>query len=109
MSAFSVEKTNLFRRGLAYFLLAFALLFAQQGGFAHELSHFARAQTGKQVPHSPACEQCGAYSQVGAGAVSHIVPFALPTLPATVYVFRGVVHATPRFFHRLSRGPPLLA
>jgi len=100
----------MFRRGLAYFALAFALLFAQQGGLAHELSHLARSsQTDKQLPHSPACEQCGAYSQVGSGAVSHAVPFVLPEIGGTSYSFHDAAHSARRIYSTLSRAPPFLA
>jgi hypothetical protein len=99
------------RRGFAYFVLAFALLFAQQGGIAHELSHFARdaSQSEKQLPHSKACGQCVSYSQVDAGAVSQAVPFALPEAGGASYVFRGVAYSAQRSFSYRSRAPPALA
>lgn len=92
-------------------MLAFALLFAQQGGFAHELSHFAHdaSQTGKQLPHSKACEQCATYSQLGTGAVSQAVPFDLPVVGCTGYVFRAAEYTAQHFFSHLSRAPPFLA
>lgn len=101
----------MFRRALTHFMLAFALLFAQQGGFAHELSHFARdaSQTDKQLPHSKACEQCASYSQVGAGAVSEAVPFALPAVGCASYVWRGAEYTAQPVFTHLSRAPPFLA
>lgn len=52
--------------------LAFVLLFAQQAGWVHAASHLAsdRAPAEKQLPHSPACEQCVAHAPLGAGLVS---------------------------------------
>lgn len=99
----------MFRRGLSLFVLAFSLLFAQQGGFAHELSHAARsAQSDKQLPHSKVCDQCGAYSQVVSGAVSAL-SFALPPCAASVYFFTDATPVARHFFHQLSRAPPLFA
>lgn len=101
----------MFRRALAHLTLAFALLFAQQGGFAHELSHFARntSQTEKQLPHSKVCEQCASYSQVGAGAVSQAIPFALPDVGCATYAWRSAEYSARPFFSHLSRAPPFLA
>lgn len=101
----------MFRRALSHLMLAFALLFAQQGGFAHELSHFARdaSQTEKQLPHSKVCEQCASYSQVGSGAISQPVPLAQPSAGNTPFVFCSAEHSAPRFFSHLSRAPPFPA
>jgi len=96
----------MFRRGLAYFILVFSLLFAQQGGFAHELSHLSPAsQQDKQLPHT-ACDQCGAYSQVGAGAISQAVSFASPEPGGTTYARRNVVHSARHRHSHLPRAPP---
>lgn len=101
----------MFRRGLAYFVLAFSLLFAQQGGFAHELGHFSGSsqQSEKQLPHSKSCDQCGAYAQVGSGAVSQSIPFALPESAGAVYSFHDVASTARHFSRHRSRAPPFLA
>jgi hypothetical protein len=101
----------MFRRAFAHFMLTFALLLAQQGGFAHELSHFAHASspTDKQLPHSKACEQCASYSQLGTGFIAQPVFLAAPDFAGTAYLFCGVEHPAPRFFSHLSRAPPSLA
>lgn len=100
----------MFRRGLAYFVLVFSLLFAQQGGFAHELSHAGSSQQSeKQLPHSKACDQCGAYSQVGAGAVSQGIRFDPPEYSGVAYSFLDVVHLARHFSSHHSRAPPVLA
>ena len=100
----------MFRRGLRYFLLVFFLLFAQQGGFAHEISHVARTTQGeKQLPHSTVCDQCAAYSQVGAGAISQPLPFTPPQWVATRYEYLHVAHVARHCFHYPSRAPPSLA
>ena len=54
-------------------LLALILLFAQQAGVIHALSHTLaeQSQQNKQLPHSPAaCGQCAAYTQLGSRAVA---------------------------------------
>jgi hypothetical protein len=99
----------MFRRGLAHFLLMFALLFAQQGGFAHELGHLsASSQPEKQLPHSKVCDQCGAYSQVGAGAVSQPAALQLPEFRAVVCGAQDVARPARHFSGHRSRAPPLL-
>ena len=98
------------RRGLAYFVLVFSLLFAQQGGFAHELSHVPTSSQGeKQLPHSKLCDQCGAYSQVGAGAVAQTISFQPQTFSGTVQALPDVVPHAAQFTTPLSRAPPFLA
>ena len=101
---------TLLRRTFAYLVLAFALLFAQHGGVAHELSHLAggSSQQDKQLPHK-ACDQCAAYAQVAGGAVSQSW-MALPQLAAgQTSHFQGVYIATPAFFSYPSRAPPAFA
>lgn len=103
--------STMLRRALAHLMLACALLFAQQGGFAHELSHFARdsSQTHKPLPHSKACEQCASYSQLGTGFVSQPLSLAAPDIAGVAYLFCGAEPPVPRFFRQLSRAPPFPA
>ena len=99
----------MFHRGLAYCLLAFALLFAQQGGFAHELGHVSRtSQPDKQPPHSKACEQCAAYVQVAAGAASQTIHFVPRALASACYLANDFAHSSRHFCNHLSRAPPFL-
>jgi len=60
-------------------LLAFALLFAQQGGAAHALRHALekQSQQDKQSPHSLSCEQCATYAQLGSALSNANHSFAL--------------------------------
>lgn len=70
-------------RPLLFLLLAFALLFAQQGAARHALSHLAEAhpqsQQGKHLPHSSACDKCVVYADIGGvvAASEHLVPPSL--------------------------------
>lgn len=103
-------------RLLLFMLLAFTLLFAQQGAAIHALSHLSEplpthSQQDKQLPHSPACEKCVVYAGFGSAVTSDrlIIPAAtariqhvaatqpsLPSLPARLY------HARAPPFPRLS-------
>lgn len=96
-------------RTLLFLLLAFALLFAQQGAAIHALSHLnepvpTHSQQDKQLPHSPACDKCVVYAGVGTAlassalampaAVAHIphlalTPPALLLRPAPLYLARA--------------------
>lgn len=91
-------------------LLALALLFAQQGSMLHTLSHsFAEKtqQQNKQTPHSPACEQCTSYAQLG-GALnsSHFSVELHVTL--TQYFAPLKYNSTSHYaLPGIARGPPI--
>ncbi len=100
-------------RLLPFLLLAFALLFAQQGAAMHALSHLAEplsshSQQDKQLPHSPACDKCVVYAGVGSAITSSSL-----NIPAEALHFR---HVAPRRASILSqparpylaRAPPTL-
>jgi hypothetical protein len=90
-------------------LLAFALLFAQQGAARHALSHVLTEQTqqNKQLPHSPACEQCAAYAQVGGAINSSPHSFALDVAPDAAVQHRADTFRSTSTLAALARGPPL--
>jgi hypothetical protein len=47
-------------------LLVFALLFAQQGAFAHGISHTLAEHSQEQsLPHDKHCDLCAVYAQIG--------------------------------------------
>jgi len=61
-------------------ILAFALLFAQQGAAWHALSHTSPAghsQSDQKLPHGEQCTKCAAFSQLGAACVSSAPPLVL--------------------------------
>lgn len=97
-------------RFLLPLLLAFTLLFAQHGAAMHALGHIltGQAQQDKQAPHSPACEQCASYAQLGGALGSSAHSFTVEAAPGT-----AVQHDATAFrsFHTLAavaRGPPSL-
>lgn len=88
--------------------LAFALLAAQQGAAAHALGHLLGQieHQDKKAPHSPACEQCAAYAQIGSAL--HVSAFNL--IPAAAHG-EAVPHRTLFFrsasaFAPAARAPP---
>ena len=100
-------------RQLLFLLLAFALLFAQQGAALHALSHVteplpSHSQQDKQLPHSPACEKCVVYAGIG----SAVTASALNLPPAAMAAAHleiepsGCLPQSVR--HYRSRAPPSL-
>jgi hypothetical protein len=90
--------------------LAFALLFAQQVGAEHTLSHAFEelSQKDKQAPHSTACEKCNDYAQLGSALT--VDAYVLPLPHASVEVVRHFADSF-HYFHILAaeaRGPPTL-
>ncbi len=59
-------------------LLILALLFAQQGAFAHSIAHTLAEQSQDQsLPHDKHCELCATYAQIGGAIASSDVRFDL--------------------------------
>ncbi|WP_295748465.1 hypothetical protein [Undibacterium sp.] len=102
------------RRSPAYFtaiFLALLLLFTQQMGFAHAISHLSDLSSNsvkvKQVPLEQACDHCLAFAQVGSALTSDAGPFKATPPDAEVALSR----ATPDHCARTvcvfqSRAPP---
>lgn len=89
-------------------LLALALLFAQQSGVAHSLTHALdeQSQQNKHFPQSSACEQCAVYAQLGSALNSASCSFLVIAIPAEalhngVIAFRSTLPPTA-----IARGPP---
>lgn len=100
-------------RPLLFLLLAFALLFTQQGAAIHALSHLSAALPGqsqqdKQFPHNPTCDKCLVYAGVGSAlaASALVIPVASAQIahPATTLPAPLSRHA--RLYH--ARAPPSL-
>lgn len=100
-------------RLLPFLLLAFALLFAQQGAALHALSHLGeplptQSQQDKHLPHSQACEKCVVYAGVGSAVGASAL-----TLPSCSVVAAHLASAATAFQPQatqpyLSRAPPSL-
>ena len=101
-------------RPFFYAWVAFLLLFAQQGAYTHALSHLAapapaQHQPDKDLPHSPACDKCVVYGEIG-GAL-HSVPLVFASTPATFSQPSAAPYEhfprTPRVYS--TRAPPRFA
>jgi hypothetical protein len=97
------------RHGVWQCLLALALLFAQQAGQRHAMSHALGDANGKHPAdvHTVLCKQCLAYADVG-DAVAHVAPLPAPSLPAdTLVVLRQAMAPRPSVWLGFrSRAPP---
>lgn len=100
-------------RLLPFLLLAFALLFAQQGAAIHALSHLNgpqsnHSQQDKQLPHSPACDKCVVYAGVGAALASGAMAIPAAAAPTPRLAITPPVPLTQpaRLYH--ARAPPSL-
>jgi len=99
-----------------YAPLIFALLFAQQGAVLHALSHLSepvpaqsQQQQDKQLPHSPVCDKCLAYSSVGSALHSAPPLFHAPGMLSVQTSVPSAGFFTPALFPYASRAPPDLA
>lgn len=100
-------------RPLLFLLLAFALLFAQQGAAVHAVSHLAGSMPGhsqqdKQLPHSPACEKCVVYAGVGSAVAASGLNLPPASTAAAHFVFEPADRLAQPCCHYLSRAPPAL-
>lgn len=97
-------------RFLLPLLLAFVLLFAQQGAAMHALGHILaeQAQQDKQAPHSPACEQCAAYAQLGGALGSSTYSFSLDAALTEAVRCRTTSFCSTHTLPAVARGPPAL-
>ena len=88
--------------------LAFALLFAQQGGAAHALSHALEQtrQQDKQAPHSPACEQCETYAQLGSALNVGTYDFSLAVTSGEEVQHCAIAFRSIHVLAAAARGPP---
>jgi len=95
-------------RALLPLFFAFALLSAQQGGAVHALSHSLEQtkQQDKQAPHSPACEQCATYAQLGSALNVGAFNFILPAAVGEIVAHRTSAFRSIHTLAAAARGPP---
>jgi hypothetical protein len=98
-------------RPLLYAWVAFVLLFAQQGAYTHALTHLtlpapAQHQPDKDLPHSPVCDKCVVYGEIG--GTLHATPLTFSGSQATFFQPPAVAYdhspRTPRVYS--PRAPP---
>lgn len=90
--------------------LAFALLFAQQVGAVHTLSHEFEelSQKDKQAPHSNSCEKCASYAQMGSALSVGTYDLALPQVTDEAAVHSADNFHSAHLLVAVARGPPAL-
>jgi hypothetical protein len=100
------------RRVLAHIAFAFLLLFSQQLGTTHVISHlssdFASSSSQqKQLPNEMQCDQCLAFAAIGSGLIGS--PPSIPHFAASTTSFIEALLVKPLpAEHRAfdSRAPP---
>lgn len=104
---------TLLKRLALSLLLAFFLLFAQQGAMRHAVSHLSErlnpSSQEKQLPHQAACDLCGTYADLnGAAAASGFkLPSASPVIQGNLLSRTDITTQAPRAF--FARAPPSFA
>lgn len=91
-------------------LCAFSLLFAQQAGAAHTLSHEfeQQSQHHKHSSDSPACEKCAAYAQLGSALNAATIAFVPPQISSTAQWHHSTAFQSLHLLAAVARGPPAL-
>lgn len=98
---------------ILFLLLAFTLLFAQQGAAVHALSHLSEtlpghSQQDKQLPHSPACDKCVVYAGMGSALASSAFSPQTAAAQAPQLETIATVLLTQAVRPYLARAPPSL-
>lgn len=103
---------TMMNRTLYSLIVAFALLFAQQGALWHGVSHTTvptNSQQDQSLPHSEQCAKCVAFAHIGAAAPAQPLHFVLPVRLSARIQF-DVPAALPSLnLPYQSRAPPVLA
>jgi hypothetical protein len=100
------------RRAVMHLLLALFLLFSQQTGFAHAVTHLGSnpASQDKQLPHGKLCDQCVQGAQLGTALLDTSPDLGWTTSSATHAPAVPVKVYLPCFVRPFSsRAPPALA
>ncbi len=103
---------TMLKRPLYSLILAFALLFAQQGALWHAVSHTTsptNSQQDQQLPHSEQCAKCVAFAHTGAAAPATPLHFALPQLASVLVQFDAPATLPALRQAYQSRAPPVPA
>ncbi len=89
-------------------LCAFSLLFAQQAGAAHSLSHALEEQSqhDKHSSDSPACEKCAAYAQLGSALSAGPIDFTPQQISGEAVRHIAATFRTIHLLAAVARGPP---
>jgi hypothetical protein len=90
-------------------LFVLPLLTAQQVGAAHTLRHTLaeQSQQDKHAPHSPACEKCENYAQLGSALSVASFDFSAPDFPTETPAPCAVDFRSADILAAVARGPPV--
>jgi hypothetical protein len=100
------------RRPLISLFLVFLLLFTQQVGYAHAISHLSNANTSttknSQLPIEQACEHCLVFAQMGSALRTDPIYFAVTPVAAEIPQTRSTqLHFLQTICVFQSRAPPV--
>jgi hypothetical protein len=88
-------------------LLTLALLFAQQGSFAHGIAHALAEQSQDQsLPHHKHCDLCSIYTQIGSAVGVSQIHFDFASTCEAVLTTFPVSFLSIAFTAFTARAPP---
>jgi hypothetical protein len=91
-------------------LLAFALLFAQQGGLMHGIEHtLAEQKQDQSAPQHKHCDLCAVYAQIGSAVGSAAVHFDFSAAFDSAQVSHSASFHSLAFSAFAARAPPYSA
>ena len=103
---------TMLKRPLYSLIIAFALLFAQEGALWHGVSHTTaptNSQQDQSLPHAEQCAKCVAFAHTGAAAPATPLYFALPARFGARVQFDAPAALLPPHPPYQSRAPPVFA
>jgi hypothetical protein len=90
--------------------LVFALLFAQQGAFAHGIAHTMADQSqDRSLPHDKHCDLCAVYAQIGGAIGSSHIHFDFSSSFEETLATYSTSFRTIAFTAFAARAPPYSA
>ena len=91
-------------------LLAFALLFAQQGSFMHVIAHtLAKQSQDQSLPHHKHCDMCSVYAQIGSAVGVSPIHFNFASSFEAALTTFAVSFLSIAFTAFAARAPPYSA
>ncbi len=92
--------------------LAILFAFGQQSAVVHEISHFAdisgdlSSQQQKKVPHTPVCEKCLSFGELGSALSVHYFSPAIVASTHETVIFSSKHRNSVALLHYSARAPP---
>lgn len=90
--------------------LVFALLFAQQGAYAHGIAHTMEEQSqDRSLPHDKHCDLCAVYAQIGGAVGVSLIQFDFASTFEANTTNLSVTFRSIAFTAFAARAPPCFA